>query len=174
MFVLIFIDLKLVQITKNDLFWVNAPLWYLECDPNCKTWPQLKKITITHIWYSTPISTFNDLSKWHEPDISMYIKIISIICINIGFHLYELALVTKKRWLWSVGNFLTGCILSIASLTCLGFNTLPTRIQAILAWFFCLSGSKIFNQALVLLSVWGFSKYQIYQPRILDNSSCLE
>ena len=42
-------DLKVVQITKNDVFWVNAPLYYLECSPNCKTWPQLKKITITNI-----------------------------------------------------------------------------------------------------------------------------
>ena len=26
-------------------------------------------ITITNIWHSTPISTFDALSKWHEPDI---------------------------------------------------------------------------------------------------------
>ena len=36
-------DLKVVQITKNYIFWVNAPLQYLECAPDCKTWPQLKK-----------------------------------------------------------------------------------------------------------------------------------
>ena len=49
-------DLKIVQITRNDLFWVNAPL-YLECAPNCKTRPQFKKVTITNIWHSIPIST---------------------------------------------------------------------------------------------------------------------
>ena len=27
-----------------------------------------KKITITNIWHSTPILTFDTLSKWHEPD----------------------------------------------------------------------------------------------------------
>ena len=32
--------------TKKNLFWVNAPLWCLECATNSKTWPQLKKITI--------------------------------------------------------------------------------------------------------------------------------
>ena len=32
---------------------------------------QLKKITITNIWHSTPISTFDALSKWHEPDIRL-------------------------------------------------------------------------------------------------------
>ena len=42
----------------------------IECAPNCKTRPLLKKITITNIWHSTPISTFDALSKWHEPDIS--------------------------------------------------------------------------------------------------------
>jgi hypothetical protein len=57
--------------TKNYLFWVNGPLSYLECAPNCKTRPQLKKITITNIWHSTPISTFDSLSKWHEPDICL-------------------------------------------------------------------------------------------------------
>ena len=43
-------DLKLVHITKIDLFWVDAPLLYLECAPNCKTGLQLKKIMITNIW----------------------------------------------------------------------------------------------------------------------------
>ena len=40
-------DLEVVQITKNDLFWVNAPLQYLECAPNCKTRAQLKKMIMT-------------------------------------------------------------------------------------------------------------------------------
>ena len=57
-----------VKITKNALFWVNASLWYLVYAPICKTRPQLKKMTITNIWYSTPISKFNTLSKY-EPDI---------------------------------------------------------------------------------------------------------
>ena len=65
-------DLKVVQNTKDYLFWVIAPLWYLECAPNCKTRPQLKKITITNIWHSTTISTFDALSKWHEPDINAF------------------------------------------------------------------------------------------------------
>ena len=47
-----------------------ASLQYLECGPNFKTWPELKKITITIIWHPTPISTFDALSKWHEPDIN--------------------------------------------------------------------------------------------------------
>ena len=34
------------------------------------THPQLKKITITNIWHSTPISRLDALSKWHEQDIS--------------------------------------------------------------------------------------------------------
>ena len=58
-------DLKVVQ---NDLFWVNAPLWYLEWAQIVK---HLKKITITNIWHSTPISTFDALSIWHEPDINV-------------------------------------------------------------------------------------------------------
>ena len=58
-------DLKAVQITKNYIFCVNAPLSYLECAPNCKTWLQLKKITATNISHSTSISTFDVLSKWH-------------------------------------------------------------------------------------------------------------
>ena len=62
--------LKIVQITKIDLFWVTAPVKYFECAPNCKTRLKLKKITITNIWHSTPISTFDALSKWHEPDIN--------------------------------------------------------------------------------------------------------
>jgi len=37
---------------------------------NCKTRLQLKNITITNIWHSTPISTFDALSKWHEPHTS--------------------------------------------------------------------------------------------------------
>ena len=38
-------DLKVVQITKNDIFWVDAPWpWIIECAPNCKTWPKLEKI----------------------------------------------------------------------------------------------------------------------------------
>ena len=61
-------NLKVVQITTKDLFWVNAPLQYLEYTPNCKTLSQLKKITITKIWHSTPVSTFDARSKWHEPD----------------------------------------------------------------------------------------------------------
>ena len=56
--------------TNNDLFWVKAFLKYLECAPNCKTRLQFKKITISNIWHSTPISTFDVLFKWHEPDIS--------------------------------------------------------------------------------------------------------
>ena len=40
------VDLKVVQITKNDIFWVNASLWYLECAPNCKILAAVKKITI--------------------------------------------------------------------------------------------------------------------------------
>ena len=62
-------DLKVVQITKNYFFWVDSPL-YLECAPNCKSWPQLKKVTITNIWRQTPTLTFNPLSKWHEPGIT--------------------------------------------------------------------------------------------------------
>ena len=32
---------------------------------------QLKKITITNIWHSIPILTFDTLSKWCEPDINV-------------------------------------------------------------------------------------------------------
>ena len=46
---------------------------YLECAPNCKTRPQLKKIAITNNWHSTPILTFNALFKWHEQDIEIWI-----------------------------------------------------------------------------------------------------
>ena len=68
MFVLIFQPtcksyLKVIQITKKYFFWVNAPLWYIECAPNCKTQPQLKEVTITNIWHSTSILTFDTLSK---------------------------------------------------------------------------------------------------------------
>ena len=45
----------LVQSTKNDLFCVKAPVWYFECDPNCKTRPQSKKISITNIRHSNPV-----------------------------------------------------------------------------------------------------------------------
>ena len=33
---------------------------------------ELKKITITNIWHSTPISTIGALFKWHELDINKY------------------------------------------------------------------------------------------------------
>ena len=59
-------DLKAVQITKM----ISFELMHLECAPHCKTQLQLKKITIANIWQSTPILTFDALSKWHEPDIS--------------------------------------------------------------------------------------------------------
>ena len=32
---------------------------------------KVKQITITNIWHSTPISTFDALSKWHKPDINL-------------------------------------------------------------------------------------------------------
>ena len=58
-------DLKVIKMTKNDLFRVNAPLWYFECAPNCKTWPQLKKMTIFDIQHqfrhSTPCP--NDMNQ---------------------------------------------------------------------------------------------------------------
>ena len=58
-------DLKVVQITKNDLFWVNAALSCLECAPNCKTWLQLKNIKITNIWHQFQHSTLcpNDMNQ---------------------------------------------------------------------------------------------------------------
>ena len=80
-------DVKVVQIIKNDLFWVSAPLKYLECVPNCKTWPLLKKMIITNIWHSTPISAFNALSKWHEPDIIMNI-VYQMPTTNFEFGIY--------------------------------------------------------------------------------------
>ena len=49
---------------------IIVELMYLECAPNCKSWPQLKKVTITNIWRQTPTLTFNPLSKWHEPGIT--------------------------------------------------------------------------------------------------------
>ena len=48
----------------------KAPLKYLEGALNFKTWPQLKNITITNIQNSTPNSSFDALSKWHDPDIT--------------------------------------------------------------------------------------------------------
>ena len=63
-------DLKEVQLTQNYLFWVKAPLQYLEGALNFKTRPWLKNITITNIQNSTLNSPFDALSKWHDPDIN--------------------------------------------------------------------------------------------------------
>ena len=62
-------DLKEAQFTQNYLFWVKAPLWYLEGAPSFKTRPWLKNITITNIQNSTINSSFDALSKWHDSDL---------------------------------------------------------------------------------------------------------
>ena len=63
-----------------------------ECASNCKTQSQLKKITITNIWHSKPIATFDVLSKWHEPDIRVEI----FICSS-----YVFAPESRKESIWS-------------------------------------------------------------------------
>ena len=72
MFVLIFFpaDIKIRSGWKNYLFSVKTPLKYLEGALNFKTWLQLKNITITNIQNSTLNSSFDALSKWHDPDLS--------------------------------------------------------------------------------------------------------
>ena len=62
-------DLKEAQFTQDHLFWVKAPLWYLEGAPSFKTRPWLKNITITTIQNSTLNSSFDALSKWHGSDL---------------------------------------------------------------------------------------------------------
>ena len=62
-------NLKEVQFTQNYLFWVKAPLWYLKGALNFKTRHRLKNITITNIQNSTLSSSFDALSKWHDPDL---------------------------------------------------------------------------------------------------------
>ena len=72
-------DLKVIQITKNYLFWVMHPYNTLNLPKNCKTWPQLKKKNFRSDFcvgwknsnkHSTLNLSFNALSKWNEPDIS--------------------------------------------------------------------------------------------------------
>ena len=66
-------DPQVVQFTQNYLFWVKAleaSLEYLEGAPNFKTQPQLKKITPPNIQNSTLNSSFDALSKRHDPDLS--------------------------------------------------------------------------------------------------------
>ena len=57
-------NLKVVQITKMISFELMHPY-----NLNVPQIVKLDLITITNIWHSTPISTFDALSKWHEPDI---------------------------------------------------------------------------------------------------------
>ena len=73
MFILISADMKsrsessthkLVKVISFELMHPYNTLSAL----NCKIRLQLKKITITNIWNSTSISTFDALSKWLEPD----------------------------------------------------------------------------------------------------------
>ena len=49
---------------------LEASLEYLEGAPNFKTQPQLKKITPPNIQNSTLNSSFDALSKRHDPDLS--------------------------------------------------------------------------------------------------------
>ena len=72
------------EFSVECLFWLFQPTWkswsslfelkYLECALNCKTQLQLKKITITNIWHSTQILTFDALSKWLEPDNQSFFR----------------------------------------------------------------------------------------------------
>ena len=63
-------DLTEVLFTWHYLFWVKAPLCYLEGAPNFKTRPQLKKITMPNIQNSTLNLSIDTLLKWHDPNIS--------------------------------------------------------------------------------------------------------
>ena len=62
-------DLKEVQFTQNYLFWVNTTLLIIPW--RRPTWPLLKNITITNIQNSTLNFSFDVLSKWHDPDITL-------------------------------------------------------------------------------------------------------
>ena len=74
-------DLKVVQITKNDLFWVNAPLSYLEWAPNCKTLPQtLKQIfDIQHKFqHLTPSPNNMNQTQIHKKTLILFWSVFEI------------------------------------------------------------------------------------------------
>ena len=62
---------------------------YLEGAPNFKTWLQLTNITITIIKNSILNSSFDDLSKWHDPDLKCRWKGCNVLALykNITEHL---------------------------------------------------------------------------------------
>ena len=51
--------------------------------------PQLKKITITNIWHSTPILTCDALSKWHESDTSNFLFKINLFALRLCKYIWK-------------------------------------------------------------------------------------
>ena len=90
-------SIKIVSKRRPSYFYKGALTQkrYIEGAPKCKTRPQLKQITMTYIWHSTPISTLNDLLKWHDA------RITSIACLyTTGITkqiIYHQRLLTQKR-----------------------------------------------------------------------------
>ena len=91
-------DLKVVQITKNDFFWVNASLKYFKCAPNCKPWLHLKKIN------SNKYLTFNAqrFVKMTWTNIRKSKQEIEITRENLKYK--NRALISGPRNIWRIKN----------------------------------------------------------------------
>ena len=66
----------------------------------------VKRKTITNIWHSTPISTFDALSKWHEPDNNSF------------FNSLQVVRMSRLHWLPWRGEQLLWCRKSIYKQSC--------------------------------------------------------
>ena len=100
-------NLKVIQITKNDLFWVNAPLWYLKWALNCKNQTHLKNITISNIWHSSPCP--NDINQTlvctsiHK--IVFWLTCWKLVCVCIFPLIYNVVLliyILSWKWSWKL------------------------------------------------------------------------